>query len=246
MQLLKGELERQNVVYLELTDGRILEYNLVREHLLSNGIPYRTSFRSDFRNGGIKIEPGDICDGNILFVHKVLHSIRKKPPFIDTYPELLRPYLNRGIWETTIADVPTDFKGFIKPKNKVKLFTGFVHDEGKLDLSKYGNDTKVYLSETVKWKTEWRFYFLHGELVARACYEGDESLMPDVDVVLSANNAFKNIAPVAYCLDFGITGRGITSLIEYNDSYAIGWYLDDQIDVYWRMISERFKEMTGL
>lgn len=233
------------MIYLEPANPRIREYNLLKQYLKERGIVSDIAFRKDIERGRTIITSDDICDGTVEFIHAVLKSMNKPIPVVDSYPEQLRSYLHRWIRETKIKDIPEDFVGFIKPKSQIKLFTGFVSEgiDDRYTLKQFSKHTPVYLSQIVEWKSEFRYYVIHDKIEAIGNYDGDESIVPDIEVVEEAISKLKDY-PSAYCIDFGVLSTGETALVEYNDAYAVGWYLDNDIDIYWKLISTRFKEMV--
>lgn len=234
------------MIYLEPVNAHIREFNLVRKYLSDSGIKYDMALKSDIRKGKIKISCDDICDGTVEFIHLALKSVGKKIPVVDSYPEELHPYLHRWIWETTIENIPGDYVGFIKPKDSIKLFTGFVSNsiDDRYILKQFSKHNRVYLSQIVEWKSEFRYYVIENKIEAIGNYDGNETIIPDIEIVKEAISKIKN-PPAAFCIDFGVLSTGETALVEYNDAYAVGWYLDGDIDIYWKLISTRFKELVA-
>ena len=94
------------------------------------------------------------------------------------------------------------------------------------------DDFPVWLSEPVKFVSEWRYYVLDGVVVGAGRYdEGpDEAPKPDVSRVSAAASEMSlsgSLAPAAYALDFGVMDDGRTALIEANDAWALGYYQGD-------------------
>lgn len=184
--------------------------------------------------------PSDICPvGSVEFCQKFMTEKGIKTPSHITYPEVLIPWLGRKLSVSTIGEMiknerNPNFRQFIKPKNDVKLFTGFVFEgKGQInpeehELSYYPSLTEIYVSEVIKFQSEWRYYVLNGEVVGFGRYDdGDDyAKIPDVKTVNLAVYDYTQSGntPKGYSLDFGVTDDGRTLLIEVNDGWALGYY----------------------
>jgi hypothetical protein len=110
--------------------------------------------------------------------------------FTSSYPQSLRPYLNRTVWETTVKKLMMQNHGdsiniFVKPKSKIKLFTGFIinsqHD--LLRLESFSKETALFCSSVVEWLSEFRVFVNQSEIVGIKNYSGNENLQLDMDMV---------------------------------------------------------------
>ena len=61
-------------------------------------------------------------------------------------------------------------------------------------------------------------------------------------MVKNAINQFHN-APVAYCLDFGLTSKGDTALVEATDAWSFGHYGLDMLH-FTNMVIDRWNEIV--
>lgn len=170
------------------------------------------------------------------------------PTPID-YPSTLSHLLKREIKKIAISKLTNQqFPLFIKPV-KCKLFTGKVFET----LEEFTHNVKidtyetVYISVPVKWTSEWRYYIHHGNIIASSNYSGDESLKPDIDIVIEAVNQLeKNGFPTSnYAIDFGVLVCGNTALVEVNDAWALGAYSDITYREYFQILSSRWNEIVG-
>lgn len=170
----------------------------------------------------------------------------------DSYPESLRKYLNRNVWESSIRKLLMESDGsdvvniFVKPKSKAKLFTGFVINSS-LDLTRLdgiAKDTELYCSSAVNWLSENRVFVIKSKIVGVKNYDGDERLKLNMEVVESAISDFEksNQKTDAYGIDFGILDDGATALIEWNDGCALGSYGLDK-EIYTELILTRWNEI---
>ena len=98
-------------------------------------------------------------------------------PHMPDYPDVLKKYLKRCIWTDTINSInsnPDKWGVFVKPV-KEKAFTGKVVNEPK-DFVGCGScyeNYKVYCSEVLDIKREWRGFMYYDKLIDLRPYTGD-------------------------------------------------------------------------
>lgn len=170
----------------------------------------------------------------------------------DSYPESVRKYLNRNVWESSIRKLLLKSHGndvvnvFVKPKSKAKLFTGFIINSSTdlCRLEGFAKDTDLYCSSVVNWISEYRVFVIKSKIVGVKNYDGDESLKLDMEVVKNAINDLEksNQRTDAYGIDFGILDDGTTALIEWNDGFALGSYGLEK-EIYTELILTRWNEI---
>jgi hypothetical protein len=170
----------------------------------------------------------------------------------NCYPLSLQKYYGRAITATTIAKLVAQAQQqevgnvFIKPKQNAKLFTGFVANSSSdiLALEQYAGNTQLYCATVVEWVAEYRVFVLRGNVLGIAQYNGLPNMQLDVAVVKEVVTAFENSdeRTIAYALDFGVLASGATTLVEWNDAYALGAY-NLNIDLYTEMLLARWEEM---
>lgn len=170
----------------------------------------------------------------------------------DSYPESLRKYLNRTIWESSVRNLLLESHRneianiFVKPKSKAKLFTGFVinSNTGLYQLDGIAKNTDLYCSSVVNWLSEYRVFVAKSKIVGIKNYAGDDSLLLNMEVVESAIRDFdqSNQRTDAYGIDFGILEDGTTALIEWNDGFALGSYGLEK-EIYTELILARWHEL---
>lgn len=192
-------------------------------------------------------------------------------PELEDYPEALKPFLGRNIWEDTIDNINTNTDKwgiFVKPI-KQKAFTGRVINSTK-DLIGCGScyeNYKVLCSDVVNVKREWRGFIYYDELIDIRPYKGDWHYNYNPDTIDKILEAFRNWEerPVACSLDFAViekdteimrqteiglihTGEFLkqrqTIFLEQNDSYALGNYGLNAI-AYAKMISARWSQLLN-
>lgn len=234
------------MIYLELAGQRLYEFNFLKSWLHSQSIPYEAISIKDITSGNIKIQKGDIADGTIPFIYAILKQKCRPIPIIDSYPNELSKFMRRMVRKTKLRYVPENYTGFIKPAYDLKRFTGFEMQYGDLIWKLHGlsKNLVVYLSQPVKFISEWRYYVINGKIEACGHYDGGESIRCDPSVVGYAVDLIKH-KQGTFCIDFGVLDDGQTALVEYNDAFSVGWYLDDKPDIYFNMIQTRFRELLG-
>ena len=185
----------------------------------------------------------------VTIFDKVMEKLEITYKKIDTYPTVLWPYMHRSVEKGILAQVEIDwnikpFKKFMKPVNQ-KVFNGAVMNTmlDWIPLINTPKNTEVYLTDPIDFLSEFRIYIQDQEIIQGKHYAGDWSKMIDVSVVEDAIRTFKEEAPVAYALDFGLTNDGKTALVEFNDFTSLGNYGLDTIH-YSEMIVARWFEIT--
>lgn len=139
-----------------------------------------------------------------------------------------KDYFKRRIKRGKLGDASAD--EFVKPVG-VKLFTGAV----KSQLRPMSPDTAVWISDYVKFESEYRFYiqdFVNGpEVVGWSRYDDGNFNNPSVehggfDLVESlAQDLHNNLPANAYSIDIGWRpDLNEFSVVEVNDAWALGLY----------------------
>lgn len=185
--------------------------------------------------------------GYIGDVRTGLRKLGRPIPAALDYPEPLKPFLGRRIWESSLGAVRSGIDTvFVKPHEQ-KLFTGFVWSNdiaSRMRTFAFQSDTPVWCAEVVDFVSEWRSFVLRQEVLDCRPYRGDWSVAPTKAVVTEAVAAMGPGAPAAYALDWGVTRDGRTLLIEQNDATALGHYGLNPVS-YARMLSARWYELAG-
>lgn len=197
--------------------------------------------------------------GSVEFVREAMRVGEILEPPNDTYPKELRPLLRREVRKQRAGSVLGTW--FVKPMS-TKTFSGFVfdtmQDPGALpeyDREQYDifvtlhpND-EVWISEPVRFLSEWRYYVLSGELVGEARYDPDgtdDAPKPDVSIVIDAISKLREARQMALtcAMDFGVIESGETALVEVNDAWALGLYGSAvPAKTYLRMLVNRWNQI---
>ena len=208
-------------------------------------------YKKHLKQGKIKITPNDFIAGEIETMFTAMKKLGIHYEYND-YPKCLHKYLHRKIWESTISDIKTEIydKGsinpvFIKPKDKLKKFTGFViksiDDLGK--ISNAGDNTKIICSDPVSFVSEYRCPVINGALRDFCFYSGDSNSGIDKGVVQEMVKDFVN-SPKSYCIDVGVLSTGETALIEVNDAISVGIYSMSK-ELYAELLITRWNELKS-
>lgn len=185
--------------------------------------------------------------GGAVAVRTALRRVGVAAPNPLNIPGPLRGFAGRRVWETTLAEVRATaaFPVFVKPLHEAKAFVGSVI-ANESDLSRLAHidaEVAVQAAEVVNFASEWRYFVHRAAIVGLAHYRGDWTAVPDAATVREAVATYTD-APVAYCLDFGVTSAGRTLLVEANDAFALGPHGLDAVR-YARMLEDRWIEMVS-
>lgn len=207
-------------------------------------------YKKHLMQGKIKIKKGDFIMGDIQVMLNAMKQLGIEYHYND-YPESLQKYLHRKVWTSTMKEVRNlmyDSKDgildwFIKPKDKLKRFTGFLCS--MIDDLQYangaGNQTKLWCSEPVIFVSEYRCPVINGKVMGMYAAPGKDGKLPDMKVVEQMAKDFVG-APSAYALDVGVLSSGETALIEVNDGFSLGRY-GIPADVYTQLLQTRWEEL---
>ncbi len=194
-----------------------------------------------------KCKKEDLIVGGIGAVTGKLNEFGIYPPDVN-YPQELKNYYGRRIWQTTIDIVLSD-QGmrpvFVKPIRK-KRFTGLVlHKASDCPYLSYcETDEPVLCSEVVNFRTEWRAFVRYGRILDVRHYRGDWRNHFDSNTIESAVSDYQS-APAGFAIDFGLTDDGRTLIVEVNDGFSIGSYGLNELD-YARLLAARWCELVSI
>lgn len=196
----------------------------------------------------LDVGPEGVICGHLGDIYQALDKLGlPRPPSID-YPEELKSYYGRKIWEGTLDDIQD--RGlhpgvFVKPRGCQKLFTGFLwrgSPSCRLRLAPYPRNTPVFFSTPREFVSEYRCFILDGEILDVRHYKGDWSRAPHRSAVEACVRAYQPYR--AYCIDVGVVDIGMTLVVEVNDSFAMGCYGLHPL-AYARMIEARWEELVA-
>ncbi|MFW5847463.1 MAG: ATP-grasp domain-containing protein [bacterium] len=187
--------------------------------------------------------------GSIDGMKAIFRDIKKMPDNID-FPSFLFTgnFIDRDLTKMKLNDFIKKFKQnnepkFIKPV-LTKLFDGALIS--KLQHLNYLNNFDnplVWVSDPIHIISEYRIYVHNNHMVYSSNYNGDFKVIPDYDYIETLIKNYQD-APVAYTIDVGILNNGKTTVIEFNDFWAIGSYGLYCMN-YAEMLNDRYTEIIN-
>lgn len=200
---------------------------------------YTGFYKKHFLRDKFSITKDDFISGDIDVMFHAMKRLGIEYSYND-YPEKLKPYLHRKIWEDELGNIKREIFAegylknpiFIKPKDKLKRFTGFVLEtiDDLANCKGAGNQTKVWCSEPVTFVDEFRIYRLSYPdspltTYSYGCHKKDfnSQNLEYVDAVIR-DWPFSSELPVACAIDVGVLSTGEVALIEVNDAFSLGLY----------------------
>lgn len=233
--------------YLQFNDkGRFeTEEQALANYFDSIKQSYKGFYKKHFLREKFQITKDDFISGDIDVMFHAMKRLGIEYSHND-YPESLKPYLHRKVWEDELGNIRREIFAegylknpiFIKPKDKLKRFTGFVLETID-DLSNCkgaGNQTKIWCSEPVTFTDEFRCYLRkkwsglpisEGRVLTFGSFKKDYNSDDYLKVKeFITKLPFETISklPSACALDFGILSTGEVVLIEVNDAFSLGLY----------------------
>ena len=216
---------------------------------------YTSYYKKHMVRGKVHLTKDDFVAGEIPSTFAALKQYGVEYHYED-YPECLHKYLHRKIWTDTMRNIKRELFNegyidptFIKPKDSLKKFTGFVLTN--IDDLQYtnhaGDNTEIYCSEPVVWLAEYRCPVINGKVrgmfrTPYTCHDYDVS--PKLEEVQQMADDFVN-SPKGYCLDVGVLSTGETALIEVNDGFSVGMYGMSK-ELYAELLITRWNELKGM
>ncbi len=191
-------------------------------------------------------EKQDVIVGGIGMVRKRLSDFGIAIVNTD-YPDCLSKYYGRKIWKSTANQVnstPDMWPVFIKPvENKKFIGRAIYSTKDLIGCGSCYEDADVYCSEVVNFVSEYRAFIRYGNILDVRRYKGDWKITSDYGIIERCVKDYID-SPKGYALDFGVTDKGETLLIEVNNTTSLGSYGLMYID-YAKLISARWAELTG-
>ena len=214
--------------------------------------------------------PGHVPIGTVEFTRAYCAAHGITLPELSCYPEHLRDYLDRDVWQSTFAEVQPD--QFVKPL-RVKTFTGGIC--GEITERVAGNEP-VWVANPIPFTNEFRFYVTDGTVDGWSQY-GEGNAM--ADEVVTCSTLVRSLLeawclsgepmPAGFSVDVGIVDRasrvpslgdpgivgksnaalwvGMASaaLVEINDGWALGFYPWGTFEAedYVRLLQARWQEI---
>lgn len=214
---------------------------------------YKGFYKKHFLREKFQITKDDFISGDIDVMFHAMKRLGIEYSYND-YPESLKPYLHRKVWEDELGNIKREIFAegylknpiFIKPKDKLKRFTGFVLEtvEDLANCKGAGNQTKVWCSEPVVFIDEFRCYFKKGTKPVISCYRESFNESNRIKVQQFLNSLIlRREFPDAFALDLGTLSTGEVALIEMNDAFSLGLYKGCPPSFYAKCLIERWNEL---
>ena len=219
------------------------------EELIIEGILKSNKYMFEYSKSPLKgvldldLEPNIIPIGTIDFVTKVLNKLYSEfkleqpieiPKYLQTDEFLKRSY-KIGTWE----DIPKHGKWFIKDASVLKNFSicdnmDYFYNEELFDYKpKNELDSTLVLSKSHDYvisspyniKSEYRVYVLDGDIEHISLYNGDATVLPDVNLIKKAVSLinYNEKWLRSYSLDIMVGNEG-TAIIEVHNFTSLGLY----------------------
>jgi len=227
----------------------------LKEELLERGVPVELFTEKQLTRRKLALAPDILVAGYVSEVQAALHQLKREWTAIDDYPESLRHLLHRSVHVSTVGQIIHNLHNelmaplFVKPKGRMKRFTGtvFASPSDIMFMEGTSSKTPVYCSEVVRWQSEYRVFVMYGQIVGIQHYAGDPGRTLDEQIVTEAVQTYRmsGEAPAGYGIDFGVLDSGQTALIEVNDGFSLGSYGLPR-SIYTDLTISRWCELTGV
>ena len=229
-----------------LNDGTPMDYDVYNACCGFREMGWELVYFRDYSELAASHEKQDVIVGGIGMVRRRLNDFGIAIVNTD-YPEILSQYYGRKIWVSKVNHVnssPEMWPVFIKPvENKKFIGRAVFSVKDLIGCGSYYDNADVYCSEVVNFLAEYRTFVRYGRILDVRSYKGDWRIYPDYKIIEKCVNDY-NDSPKGYALDFGVTDKGETLLIEVNNTTSLGSYGLMYID-YAKLISARWAELTG-
>ncbi|MEM8672200.1 MAG: ATP-grasp domain-containing protein [Planctomycetota bacterium] len=244
-----------HTAYIEQAGTRQLgvEERMVADALQRRGVAIKHFSKKHINRRQLPVTPETLVVGDVDSVIGALRQLGVPIPSADPYPDCLRSFLHRGVWNSTVGYeidyMRTDGTKprFVKPSGRAKCFTGFVLNSSN-DIPKFfdaSRSERVSCSDVVEWVAEYRVYVVQNTIraISRYCGDDDDRFSKAVieDAVRTLDSSIHRIG--SYGIDFGTLTTGETALIELNDGFALGAYNIDPDD-YTDLVTARWLELV--
>lgn len=244
----------EEILVVEKRNGKLgAEEQLMVEMATDDGLEIRYTYEKTVARGHFKFEPNMIVAGSVPFIKHALRAYGKELPPEDSYPECLSHTLHRtvkkmnNLWDAKLL-LDKGEKWFIKPQ-VIKRFTGFVADQrNDFRFNGASAQTPVWISEPVKFVSEWRFYVVNGLVISSQFADngGDRTIPIDHHVVNQAIHMYYHVSKnEGFAIDFGVLSTGETALVEVNDGFSIGAYGNIAYWEYWDLVTARWRQLIS-
>jgi hypothetical protein len=236
--------------FVEREGAQFRSVNLFTAWQALEAMGYATQFFRPDDVESLELDAQTPVIAGIPVVWRALQKLGIEVGALDAIPCGLEGFAGRQFGQCTLGEVRAQVAGegaplFIKPRSeKGKLFPGHVVREFKdlIATANYADEMIVWWSDALELKGEFRGFILRGELVGWRHYFGDFRCALDFSRVERALQKWDS-RPVACAMDWALTARGETILVEVNDAYALGCY-GLAPHLYAPMLVERWRQIV--
>ncbi|WDI43204.1 ATP-grasp domain-containing protein [Bremerella sp. P1] len=230
------------------------EERMVADTLHRRGVAIKYFSKKHISRRQLPLTPETLVVGDVDSFVGALRQLGVPIPSSDPYPDCLRPFLHRSVWNSTVGEEIDYMRSdgakprFVKPCGRAKSFTGFVLNSSN-DIPRFldtSRSERVSCSDVVGWVSEYRFYVVENAIRAISHYFGEEDERLSRAVVEDAVGtlASSGIGMTSYGIDFGTLTTGETALIELNDGFSLGAYGIGPED-YTDLVTSRWLELVS-
>ena len=233
--------------------SRIPEMQDAATELERRGVLVTRFHAKHLLRGTVPLTRDALVVGEVHVVEAALKQLGIQPTQEQCYPEVLRSFLGRKVWASTMREVTAALlKGamseiFVKPRGRIKAFTGRMVDSSDVgSLMHHSASMPVWCGEIVSFASEHRAFVIRSEVKCVQQYGGDERVA-DGEVIRDCVDRLtqSGTAASAYAIDFGVLRDGRTVLLEVNDGYSLGRY-GCAPEVYVDVLGTRWAELVDL
>lgn len=181
--------------------------------------------------------------GTLEFVQAFLlsyHGIDHMTPI--EIPEILRyqVFLCRKYMIVPKSEIPRTGRWFVKDVSTLKAFSALATWDD-VDMAMLNDNSMFQVSEPLDIESEWRVYVHKDRIVGTAMYDCDKTAFLHTIDMSKFSLAIEQYQqdpkmPTAYTMDFAVTRKGDTALLEIHPWVSVGLYatvyMDDLLDCY--------------
>lgn len=186
----------------------------------------------------------------IPIVWRALRALGVEVRALEAIPRRLEPFAERDFGECSLGEIRARIADegapvFIRPCPEAgKLFPGHVISRFRdlIQTASCPGETRVWWSDALELRGEFRGFVWRGELVGWRHYFGDFRSALDFSRVEGALETWDS-RPVACAMDWALTATGETVLVEVNDAYSLGCY-GLAPHLYAPMLVERWRQIV--
>lgn len=166
--------------------------------------------------------------GSIKFIRAWLNHYYNRDMQPIEIPTVLRTeeFLKRDYYIVAKHNVPKTGRYFIKNVSRLKSgsFLGYA-ESWQLSKDEYDDSDIFSVSTPVNIVSEWRVYYIDGEIKNISNYDGNPIMFPDVSLINKMIYEFDRtgLAPKDYSIDVAVTTKG-TVILEIHPFAALGLY----------------------